>query len=94
MGSPAFQTVASFAAGSNTHADSSMPGSTRSSNTHTPGPGPGTGPGGAFQLDIAALQELFKTTATQGACTVSLITPEKDNGTFKVSAGEKKDDRR
>lgn len=45
---------------------------------------------GVLHLDTAALQELLKTAANQGASTVSLITPEKvDDGIFKVSAGEK-----
>ena len=48
----------------------------------------GTQDKGVFHLDTTALQQLFKSAAQEGAHAVQ-ITPDKDETTFKVSAGKK-----
>jgi len=50
--------------------------------------GTGTQDNGVFHLDTAALQQLFKNAAREGA-SAATITPDKEETTFKVSAGEK-----
>ena len=45
---------------------------------------------GGFQIDQATLQQLLQAATTQGANALNTVTPEKrDDGSFKVSEGEK-----